>query len=100
MLIRWYFENRATRAFRSGKNSNDKWDGADADIVAGLNLKVLFYVQAKLHVDITSSWAVEQVNCTGTARRYCKRVHHYSVGIKLPISIREAINLQLKTKCA
>lgn len=63
MLIRWYFQKTgATRAFRPSKNSSDKWDGADADIVAEFEpLKVLIYVQAKLHVDVTSSWAVEQV---------------------------------------
>lgn len=63
MLIRWYFQKTgATRAFRPGKNSSDKWDGADADIVAEFEpLKILFYIQAKLHVDVTSSWAVEQI---------------------------------------
>lgn len=62
-LIRWYFQKTgATRAFRPGKNSCDKRGGADADIIAEFEpLKVIFYVQAKLHDDVTSSWAVEQV---------------------------------------
>ena len=63
LLVKWYFEKLgASRAFRPGKNSADKWDGADADIVAEFDaLKILFYVQAKLHDDVTSKWAVEQI---------------------------------------
>lgn len=64
MLIRWYFQKiGATRTLRPAKNSSDKSDGADADIVAEFEpLKILFYVQAKLHEDVTSSWAVEQIS--------------------------------------
>ena len=75
LLIKWYFQKiGATRAFRPGKNSSDKWDGADADIVAEFEpLKVLIYVQAKLHDEVTSSWAVEQV------KKY-KEQHEESAG--------------------
>lgn len=63
LLVKWYFEKiGASNAFRPGKNSADKWDGADADIVAEFDpLKIMFYVQVKLHDDITSQWAVEQI---------------------------------------
>ena len=48
---------------RPSKNSSDKWDGADVDIVAEFDaLKVVFYIQAKLHDDVTSQWAVEQIS--------------------------------------
>ena len=63
LLVKWYFEKiGASHVFRPGKNSADKWDGADADIIAEFDsLKIMFYVQAKLHDDITSQWAVEQI---------------------------------------
>lgn len=63
LLVKWYFEKiGASNVFRPGKNSADKWDGADADIVAEFDpLKIMFYVQVKLHDDITSQWAVEQI---------------------------------------
>lgn len=63
LLVKWYFEKLgASHAFRPGKNSSDKWDGADADIIAEFDpLKIMFYVQAKLHDDLTSQWAVEQI---------------------------------------
>lgn len=61
-LIGWYFQKvGASHVFRPGKSSRDKWDGADADVVAEFEaLKVVFYIQAKLHEDVTSS-GVEQV---------------------------------------
>ena len=63
LLVKWYFEKLgASHTFRPGKNSSDKWDGADADIIAEFDsLKIMFYVQAKLHDNITSQWAVEQI---------------------------------------
>lgn len=64
LLIKWYFEKLgASRTLRPSKNSSDKWDGADVDIVAEFDaLKVMFYIQAKLHDDTTSQWAVEQIS--------------------------------------
>lgn len=64
LLIKWYFERMgASRTLRPGKNSSDKWDGADIDIVAEFDaLKVVFYIQAKLHDNVTSQWAVEQIS--------------------------------------
>jgi len=64
LLIKWYFERLgASRTLRPSKNSSDKRDGADVDVVAEFDtLKVVFYVQAKLHDDITSQWAVEQIS--------------------------------------
>ena len=64
LLVKWYFEKLgASHTFRPGKNSSDKWDGADADIIAEFDsLKIMFYVQVKLHDDITSRWAVEQIS--------------------------------------
>lgn len=63
-LIKWYFEKLgATRTSRPSKNSSDKWDGADADIVAEFDaLRVVFYIQAKFHDGTTSNWAVEQIS--------------------------------------
>lgn len=62
-LIRWYFlKTGATKAFIPAKNSRDKRDGADADLVAEFEpLKVIIYVQAKLHEQETGPWAVEQI---------------------------------------
>lgn len=64
LLIKWYFDKLgASRTLRPAKNSSDKWDGADVDIVAEFDtLKVVFYIQAKLHDDVTSQWAVEQIS--------------------------------------
>lgn len=64
LLIKWYFERLgASRTLRPAKNSADKWDGADVDIVAEFDsLKIVFYIQAKLHDDVTSQWAVEQIS--------------------------------------
>lgn len=63
-LIKWYFEKLgATRTLRPSKNSSDKWDGADADIVAEFDtLGVVFYIQAKFHDGTTSNWPVEQIS--------------------------------------
>ncbi len=62
-LIRWYFcKVGATNAYIDAKNKPGKLDGADADIIAEFDLlKVIIYVQAKLHDDTTSMWAVEQI---------------------------------------
>lgn len=64
LLVKWYFEKLgASYVFRPSKNSSDKWDGADADIIAEFDtLKIMFYIQAKLHDDTTSRWAVEQIS--------------------------------------
>lgn len=63
LLVKWYFEKLgASEVCRPGKNSPDKGEGADADVIAAFDsLKILFYVQTKLHDDVSSQWAVEQV---------------------------------------
>lgn len=62
-LIKWYFVKiGATNAYIDAKNKSNKTNGADADIIAEFEqLKIIFYIQAKLHSDITSEWAVEQI---------------------------------------
>lgn len=64
LLIKWYFEKLgATRAWCPSRNSSDKSDGADADIVAEFDaLKVVFYIQAKRHDGTTPDRAVEQIS--------------------------------------
>ena len=64
LLVKWYFQKLgATRVFRPAKNENGKWDGADADVVAEFDpLKIVFYVQVKLHDSVTSQWSVEQIS--------------------------------------
>lgn len=63
LLIRWYFQKLgASEAYCPATNSPDKYDGADADVIAEFSsLKLLFYVQAKLHDSVTSQWAVQQI---------------------------------------
>lgn len=62
-LIKWYFQKiGASNVYIPAKNASDKWDSADADVVAEFDaLKVIFYIQAKFHDDTSSSWAVEQI---------------------------------------
>lgn len=75
LLVKWYFNKiGATNTYRPAKNSSDKYDGADADIVAEFEpLKIIFYVQAKLHDGRTSQWAVEQIS------KY-KNQHEFAAG--------------------
>ncbi len=63
-LIKWYFERLgASRTQVLPKNSSDKIERADADIVAEFDtLKVAFYIQAKFHDGETNQWAVEQIS--------------------------------------
>ena len=62
-LIKWYFEKLgASNVYVLSKNKSDKEDGADADVEATfLDLKIKFFIQAKLHVGKESTWAVEQI---------------------------------------
>ena len=64
LLVKWYFQKLgASKAYIPAKNESGKWDGADADIIAEYDpLKIVFYVQVKLHDDVTSQWAVEQIS--------------------------------------
>lgn len=63
-LIKWYFQRLgATRTMIPPKYSSDKFDGADADIIAEFDeLKLIFHIQAKFHEGNTSKWAVEQIS--------------------------------------
>ncbi|NLJ64138.1 MAG: restriction endonuclease [Christensenellaceae bacterium] len=63
-LVRWYFERLgASKAEILAKNSTDKWDGADADVVAEFDsLRTIFYVQVKFHDGKTNEWAVKQIS--------------------------------------
>lgn len=62
-LIKWYFGKiGGTRVYIDSKNKSGKKDGADADIIAEFDvLRVVFFIQAKLHKGTTSQWAVEQI---------------------------------------
>ena len=64
LLVKWYFQKLgASKTFRPAKNESGKSEGADADIIAEFDaLKIVFYVQAKLHDNVTSQWAVEQIS--------------------------------------
>ena len=64
LLVKWYFEKLgASRAYRPAKNSSDKTDGADADVIAEFDsLQITVYVQAKMHNNVTDGWAVEQIS--------------------------------------
>lgn len=64
-LIKWYLERSgASHVWIPAKNETGKSDGADADVVAEFdNLKYIVYVQAKWHENITSAWAVNQIDC-------------------------------------
>lgn len=63
LLVKWYFERLgASETDRPGKNNPDKGEGADADVIASFDpLKIIFYVQIKLHDEVSSRWAVEQI---------------------------------------
>lgn len=59
-LIRGYLEEQGATAYIPGKNEQDK--EGDADIVATFEpLKLIVYVQAKLHDGTTDGWAVQQI---------------------------------------
>ena len=75
LLVKWYFNKiGATNTYRPAKNSSDKYNGADADIIAEFEpLKIIFYVQTKLHDGKTSQWAVEQIS------KY-KNQHEFAAG--------------------
>ena len=59
-LIQGYFNELGATADIPGKNEQDK--EGDADIVATFEpLKLIVYVQAKLHDGTTDGWAVKQI---------------------------------------
>ncbi len=64
LLVKWYFEKiGSTKAFCPAKNESGKNDGADADVIAEFDpLKIVFYIQVKLHDETTSQWAVDQIS--------------------------------------
>lgn len=63
-LLKWYFcKMGASHVYIPPKNSATKEDYEDADVIAVFDaLKVVFYVQAKLHKGITSDFAVKQIS--------------------------------------
>ena len=62
-LIKWYFEKlNASYVTILAKNQRNKIDGADADVEASFfDLKIKFFIQAKLHTNRESSKAIEQI---------------------------------------
>lgn len=62
-VVKWYMEKiGASKVYIPPKNSNEKKDYADADVVAVFDsLGVTIYIQVKKHDDKTNSWAVEQI---------------------------------------
>ena len=62
-VIKWYMLHMgADRVSIPAKNDPKKKDGADADIVAEFDdLGLVYYIQAKKHDQLTSAWAVKQI---------------------------------------
>ena len=63
-LIKWFFKRiGASSVDIPSKNSSNKQDYEDVDVVASFELlKTVYYIQAKHHKGHTSSWALEQIN--------------------------------------
>ena len=63
-VVKWYMEKvGASDARILSKNSPEKQDYADADVIAVFeNLGITIYIQAKKHTDKTGQWAVEQIS--------------------------------------
>ncbi|MBQ7550031.1 MAG: restriction endonuclease [Bacteroidales bacterium] len=66
-VVKWYMEKiGASKVYIPPKNSSEKKDYADADVVAVFEyLGVTIYIQVKKHDDKTDSWAVEQITKYG-----------------------------------
>lgn len=62
-VVKWYMERiGASTVYIPPKNSSEKEDYADADVVAVFeSLGVTIYIQVKKHDDKTDVWAVEQI---------------------------------------
>ena len=62
-VVKWYMEKiGASKVYIPPKNSSEKKDYADADVVAVFeNIGVTIYIQVKKHDDQTDSWAVQQI---------------------------------------
>lgn len=63
-VVKWYMERiGASKVYIPPKNSSEKEDYADADVVAVFeSLGVTIYIQVKKHDDKTDGWAVEQIS--------------------------------------
>ena len=63
-VVKWYMERiGASTVYIPPKNSSEKEDYADADVVAVFeSLGVTIYIQVKKHDDKTDVWAVEQIS--------------------------------------
>ena len=63
-VVKWYMERiGASTVYIPPKNSSEKEDYADADVVAVFeSLGVTIYIQVKKHDDKTDGWAVEQIS--------------------------------------
>lgn len=64
LLVKLYFETiGASKVYIPAKNSAEKKENADADVIAEFDdLNLVFYVQVKHHKGKTDSWAIEQIN--------------------------------------
>lgn len=62
-VVCWYFKKKgADRTRIPSKNEADKYNGADADVVAEFDdLGLVYYVQVKDHEGETNDWAVNQI---------------------------------------
>jgi len=59
-LVAWYLRKLGAKTDIPPKNQRDKW--GDVDVVATFDaLKILVFVQAKLHGENTDAWGAEQV---------------------------------------
>ena len=63
-VVKWYMERiGASTVYIPPKNSSEKEDYADADVVAVFeSLGITIYIQVKKHDDKTDVWAVEQIS--------------------------------------
>lgn len=63
LVIKWYMKKKgASRVFIPPKNERGKENYADADVIAEFDdLGIIFYIQAKNHIESTSEWGVHQI---------------------------------------
>jgi predicted Mrr-cat superfamily restriction endonuclease len=61
-LVEWYLESLGAKVIKTPAKNSSSTEAGDADKVAYFDkLKLVVYVQAKKHENITSDWAVKQI---------------------------------------